>query len=57
MRTRAVLGLLLVGVAAGAAVEEAALFLTATGGVAAAGSVVDRSSQDSRTGLPVRTSQ
>jgi hypothetical protein len=31
------------------------LFLTVTGGVAAVGSVVDRSSQDSRTVLPVRT--
>jgi hypothetical protein len=31
------------------------LFLTATGGVAVVGSVVDRSSQDPRTVLPVRT--
>ncbi len=31
------------------------LFLTATGGVAAVGSVVDRGSQDPRTVLPVRT--
>jgi hypothetical protein len=33
------------------------LFLTVTGGVAVVGSVVDRSSQDPRTVLPVRTSQ
>jgi hypothetical protein len=37
--------------------QVADLFLTATGGIAVVGSVVDRTSQDPWTVLPVRTSE
>jgi hypothetical protein len=56
MRARPLLPVILLGIAAGAAAEEADLFLTATRGVAVMGSVVEQTSQEPWTVLPVRTS-